>query len=95
MWDRYRHIVVPILIALLAAVSTYYATIAGLKLDMVGKAEQSFAYSLDKRISSLEIRLAGNFATKEDFFKLKEELINRLSRIEARLNQKEMKFENR
>jgi hypothetical protein len=61
---------------------------------MVGKAEQSYANSLDNRISKLEVRLAGSFATKEDFFRLKEELINRLSRIEARLNDKETKFEN-
>jgi hypothetical protein len=93
MGDRYKQIAVTILIALLAAVSTYYTTIAGLRLEVAGKAEESLVTSLDKRISNLEIRLAGNFATKEDFFKLKEDLVTRLSRIEARLNQKEKTFE--
>jgi len=93
MGDRYKQIAVTILIALLAALSTYYTTIAGLRLEVAGKAEESIVTSLDKRISNLEIRLAGNFATKEDFFKLKEDLVTRLSRIEARLNQKENTFE--
>ena len=93
MGDRYKQIAVTILIALLAALSTYYTTIAGLRLEVAGKAEESMVTSLDKRISNLEIRLAGNFATKEDFFKLKEDLVTRLSRIEARLNQKEKTFE--
>jgi predicted Holliday junction resolvase-like endonuclease len=93
MGDRYKQIAVTILIALLAAVSTYYTTIAGLRLEVAGKAEESLVTSLDKRISNLEIRLAGNFATKEDFFKLKEDLVTRLSRIEACLNQKEKTFE--
>ena len=94
MGDRYKQVAVTILIALLAALSTYYTTIAGLRLEVAGKAEESMVASLDKRISNLEIRLADNFATKEDFFKLKEDLVIRLSRIEARLNQKEKTFED-
>ena len=86
MWRRYRSFVVTVIIAILAVLSTYYTTITGLKLDMAGKAEETFVTSLDKRISNLEIRLAENFATKEDFYLLKEELIIRLSRIEARLS---------
>ena len=86
MLRRYRSFIVTIIIAILAALSTYYTTIAGLKLEMAGKAEETFVASLDKRISNLEIRLAENFATKEDFYRLKEELILRLSRIEARLD---------
>jgi len=93
MGDRYKQIAVTILIALLAALSTYYTTIAGLRLEVADKAEESLVTSLDKRISNLEISLAGNFATKEDFFKLKEDLVTRLSRIEARLSQKEKTFE--
>ena len=86
MWKRYRGFVVTIIIAIMAALSTYYTTIAGLKLEMADKAEESIVTNLDKRISNLEVRLAENFATKEDFYQLKEELIVRLSRIEARLD---------
>ncbi|OQX92312.1 MAG: hypothetical protein B6D58_03730 [candidate division Zixibacteria bacterium 4484_95] len=86
MWKRYRGFVGTIIIAIMAALSTYYTTIAGLKLEMADKAEESIVTNLDKRISNLEVRLAENFATKEDFYQLKEELIVRLSRIEARLD---------
>jgi predicted Holliday junction resolvase-like endonuclease len=86
MWKRYRGFLVTIIIAVMAALSTYYTTIAGLKLEMADKAEETIVTSLDKRISNLEIRLSENFATKEDFYLLKEELIVRLSRIEGRLN---------
>ena len=95
MWERSRQIAVTLLIALLAAISTYYTTIAGLRIEMAGKAEDKFVVTLDKRISNLEIRLADSFATKDDIYKLKEDLIIRLTRIEAQLNQEDMKFENR
>ncbi len=94
MWERYRHLVVTLSIALLAAFSTYYTTIAGLKIDMAGKAEEGFVATLDKRISNLETRLAGSFATKEDFFRLREDVITRLMRIEVQLNHKENNVEN-
>lgn len=94
MAERSRQVLVTLLIALLAAVSTYYTTSAGLKIEMAGKAEEKFVTTLDKRISNLEIRLADSFATKDDIYKLKEDLITRLSRIEAQLNQKEQQFEN-
>ena len=95
MWEKYRQIIVTIIIAVLAAVSTYYTTLTSLKIEMAGKAEETFVATLDKRISNLETRLAGNFATKEDFFRLREDLITRLMRIEVQLNQKENNVENR
>jgi predicted Holliday junction resolvase-like endonuclease len=94
MWGRYRQYIVTIIIAILAALSTYYTTINGLKIELAGKAEEAFVTTLDKRISNLENRLANNFATKEDFFKLREDLVSRLIRIESQLNQKEHAIEN-
>ncbi len=77
------------MIALIAGLSAYYTTIGGIKLEVAQKAEETFVASLDKRISNLEVRLAENFATKEDFFQLREDLILRLNRIEVQLNKKE------
>jgi predicted Holliday junction resolvase-like endonuclease len=94
MWGRYRQYIATIIIAILAALSTYYTTINGLKIELAGKAEETFVTTLDKRISNLENRLANNFATKEDFFKLREDLVSRLIRIESQLNQKEHAIEN-
>ncbi len=95
MRPRYRNFVVSALVAILAALSTYYTTLSGLKVDIAKKAEERFVTSLDKRISNLEIRLAENFATKADFYMLREDLVIRLSRIEIQLNKKEFNIENR
>jgi len=89
MWEKYRNIGISIVIALIAGLSAYYTTIGGIKLEVAQKAEETFVASLDKRISNLEVRLAENFATKEDFFQLREDLILRLNRIEVQLNKKE------
>jgi hypothetical protein len=95
MWERYRQVIVTLIVALLAAISTYYTTLTSLKIEMAGKAEDKFVTTLDKRISNLEVRLAGHFATKDDFFRLREDVITRLIRIEAQLNQREKDAKNR
>ena len=95
MSSRLRQPWLSILIALAAALSTYYTTIGSIKLEIAGKAGEKFVAGLDKRISNLEIRLAENFATKEDFFNLREDLLERLNRIEIQLNRKESIVENK
>lgn len=95
MWERYRQFIITVIVILVTALSTYYTTIESLKLEVAGKAEDKFVATLDKRISNLEIRLAENFATKEDFYRLKEDLLIRLSGIEAQIEQKERHGEYR
>ena len=95
MWERYRQFIITVLVIIVTALSTYYTTIESLKLEVAGKAEDKFVATLDKRISNLEIRLAENFATKEDFYRLKEDLLIRLSGIEAHIAQKERHDEYR
>lgn len=86
MASKYRDYVLTIVLVILAALSTYYTTIQSLKVELSGKAEENLVASLDKRISNLETRLAENFATKKDFYQLKEDLLLRLTRIETRLD---------
>jgi predicted Holliday junction resolvase-like endonuclease len=88
MAAKYRDYALTIVLVILAALSTYYTTIESLKVELSGKAEENLVASLDKRISNLEIRLAENFATKKDFYQLKEDLLLRLTRIETRLDDK-------
>ncbi len=88
MAAKYRDYALTIVLVILAALSTYYTTIESLKVELSGKAEENLVASLDKRISNLEIRLAENFATKKDFYQLKEDLLLRLTRIETRLDNK-------
>lgn len=91
MRARHNNFGLTITLVVLAALSTYYTTIENLKLELSGKAEETFVNGLDKRLSNLEIRLAENFASKKDFFQLKDELIQRLVRIEAQLDKNRAK----
>jgi hypothetical protein len=86
MPGRFRDYALTIGLAAVAAISTYYTTIGSLKLELAGKAEETLVANLDKRLSALEIRLGENFATRRDFYQLKEDLVLRLTRIETRLD---------
>jgi hypothetical protein len=86
MAAKYRDYALTIFLVILAALSTYYTTIESLKVELSGKAEETLVANLDKRLSNLETRLAENFATKRDFYQLKEDLLLRLTRIETRLD---------
>jgi predicted Holliday junction resolvase-like endonuclease len=83
---KYRDYALTIVLVILAALSAYYTTIESLKVELSGKAEENLVANLDKRLSNLETRLAENFATKRDFYQLKEDLLLRLTRIETRLD---------
>ncbi len=86
MINRRLDTLLTIALALLAALSAYYSTVENLKLELAGKAEDAFVAGLDKRLSNLETRLAENFAGREDIFRLKQEIVERLYRIENRLD---------
>jgi hypothetical protein len=86
MAAKYRDYALTIVLVILAALSAYYTTIENLKVELSGKAEETLVANLDKRLSNLETRLAENFATKRDFYQLKEDLLLRLTRIETRLD---------
>jgi len=86
MAAKYRDYALTIVLIILAALSAYYTTIESLKVELSGKAEETLVANLDKRLSNLETRLAENFATKRDFYQLKEDLLLRLTRIETRLD---------
>jgi hypothetical protein len=86
MAKTYRDYALTIVLVILAALSTYYTTIGSIKIELAGKAEETLVANLDKRLFNLESRLAENFATKKDFYQLKEDLLLRLTRIESRLD---------
>ena len=65
--------------------AAYYTTLAGIKLDLAGKADTSVVVNLDKKLSNIEVMLNDRFMTKEEFQKFKEEMKERLSRIEYQL----------
>lgn len=67
--------------------TAYYTTIAGVKLDIARKAESQFVNELDKKLSNLELLLNQNFMSKKEFFELKEQINQRLIRIEIKLEE--------
>ncbi len=65
--------------------AAYYTTVAGLKLELAGKADGAVVAAMDKKITAVEVQLAERFMTREDFYRLKDEMLERLSKIEAKL----------
>lgn len=65
--------------------AAYYTTIAGIKLDLAKKAESDVVVGLDKKLSNIEVMLNDKFMTKEEFQRFKEEMKDRLSKIEYQL----------
>ena len=65
--------------------AAYYTTITGLKLELAGKADGVALAAMDKKITSVEVQLAELFTTKDDFYRLKGEMLERLGKIEAKL----------
>ncbi len=65
--------------------AAYYTTVSGLKLELAGKADAAAMAAMDKKINTMEVQLAERFLTKEDFYRLREEMLERLGKIEAKL----------
>jgi hypothetical protein len=77
------------LATVLGVLTAYYTTIAGIKIDLAGKAENEVVLKIDKKLSQIEIILQENFLTKEEFFLFKENLEKRLCRMEFLLEKSE------
>jgi hypothetical protein len=75
-------------VTVFGVLTAYYTTIAGIKLDLAHKAEVQIVNELDKRLSNLELLLKENFMTKKEFFELKDQINQRLLKIEMRLENK-------
>jgi hypothetical protein len=75
-------------VTVFGVLTAYYTTIAGIELDLAHKAEVQIVNELDKRLSNLELLLKENFMTKKEFFELKDQINQRLLKIEMRLENK-------
>ena len=72
-------------VTVFGVLTAYYTTIAGIKLDLAHKAEVQIVNELDKRLSNLELLLKENFMTKREFFELKDQINQRLLKIEMKI----------
>ena len=73
------------LVTTFGILTAYYTTIAGIKLDLAHKAESQIVNELDKRLSNLELLLKENFMTKKEFFELRDQINQRLLKIELQV----------
>ncbi len=65
--------------------AAYYTTVAGLKLELASKADAAAVAEMEKKMTAVEIQLSERFMTKEDFYRMKEEISGRLAKIETKL----------
>jgi len=72
-----------------AALSGYFAAYTGLRVELAGKAEERYVSEMDIRLSKLEAVINERFATKNDLFELKKEMLAKLTAIESALAETE------
>ena len=65
--------------------AAYYTTVSGLKLELVGKADAATVFAMEKKITTVEVQLSDRFMTKEDFYRMRDEMLERLGKIEGKL----------
>ncbi len=72
-----------------AALSGYFAAYTGLRVELAGKAEERYVAEVDIRLSRLEAVINERFATRDDLFNLKKEMLAKLTAIETTLSKME------
>jgi hypothetical protein len=70
------------ILILLGMSAAYYTTIGSIKIQLAEKAESVLVGALDKRLARLEVVITEGRVGKDDFYKFKNNIESRLSRIE-------------
>jgi len=81
--------IIAVAITISAALSGYFAAYTGLRVELAGKAEDRYVSEVDIRLSRLEAVINERFATKEDLFNFKKEMLAKLTSIETVLSEME------
>jgi hypothetical protein len=76
---------IALVVTISAALSGYFAAYTGLRVELSGKAEERYVAEMDIRLSKLETVINERFATREDLYDLKKEMITKLNAIETAL----------
>jgi hypothetical protein len=79
------HTVLMILITLGYLLGTHLSTINSLEMALVSKAERSELDHLDKKLTRIEVMLEEAILTKRDFFRLSEEIDQKIMEVAAKL----------
>lgn len=78
-------------VTIAAALSGYFAAYTGLRVELAGKAEERYVAEVDIRLSRLEAVINERFATRDDLFNLKKEMLAKLTAIETTLSKMDNK----
>ncbi len=78
---------VNIILVLLGMSAAYFTTIGSIKIQLAEKAESVLVETLDKKLARLEVVITEGRVSKDDFFKFKNNIESRLSRIEYYLKE--------
>ena len=81
--------IIAIAITISAALSGYFAAYTGLRVELAGKAEERYVAEMDIRLSRLEAVINERFASKDDLFNLKKEMLDKLTAIQTVLSDME------
>jgi hypothetical protein len=76
---------IALVVTISAALSGYFAAYTGLRVELSGKAEERYVAEMNIRLSKLETVINERFATREDLYDLKKEMITKLNAIETAL----------
>ncbi len=68
--------------------AAYHTTVSGLKLELAGKADAATLAAMEKKVATVEVQLSERFMTKDDFYRLRDEMLERLGKIETKLEEK-------
>ena len=77
--------VINVVTMIFGIVAAYFLTVQSLKLELSAKAENKVVETLDKRLSGMEILLRERTVSKEELFRLTQQIESRLTRIEMHL----------
>jgi predicted Holliday junction resolvase-like endonuclease len=80
--------VINVVTMIFGIIAAYFLTIQSLKLELSAKAENRVVDTLDKRLSGLEILLTERTVSKEELFRMSQQIESRLTRIEMHLTNK-------
>jgi predicted Holliday junction resolvase-like endonuclease len=77
--------IINVVTMLFGIVAAYFLTVQSLKLELSAKAENNAVETLDKRLSGMEILLRERTVSKDELFRLTQQIESRLTRIEMHL----------
>lgn len=80
-----RRVVTAIVMIVVAALTAYHTTVAGIELALSGKADRAVVESLSERLLTIETLLRTDVAQRGEFIEFRDEMQRRLTRIETLL----------